>query len=62
MAGAAGDRFTDETGEWEIASQPFSFGRGKVVHARVLKVGEPVVTGRRSWGAHEKVAVRRASD
>jgi hypothetical protein len=51
-----GDRFTDERGEWEVASQPFTLGRGKVVHVRVLKVGEPAVTERRSWGAHEKVA------
>lgn len=54
-----GDRFTDERGEWEVASQPFTLGRGKVVHVRVLKVGEPAVTERRGWGAHEKVAVRR---
>jgi hypothetical protein len=54
-----GDRYTDETGEWEILSQPFTLGGEKVVHARVQEVGEPAVTTRRSWGAHEKVAVKR---
>jgi hypothetical protein len=32
---------------------------GKTVRARVQKVAEPAVTEERSWGAHEKVAVRR---
>jgi hypothetical protein len=55
-----GDRFTDETGEWEIVSQPYTISGGKVVYARVKQVGELAVTEERSWGAHEKVAVRRA--
>lgn len=54
-----GDRFTDETGEWEIASPTYTTGGGKVVHARVQKVGEPAVSEERSWGAHELVVVRR---
>lgn len=54
-----GDRFTDETGEWEIASQPATSVGGKTVRARVRKVGEPAVTEERAWGAHERVAVRR---
>jgi hypothetical protein len=29
-----GDRYTDETGEWEVVGWPFTFGGGKVVHAR----------------------------
>jgi len=33
-----GDRFTDETGEWEITSYPYTIGSGKVVYARVQKV------------------------
>ena len=55
-----GDRFTDETGEWEIASHPYTTGGGEGVHARVQKVGEPAVTEERAWSAHERVAVRRA--
>ena len=55
-----GDRLTDETGGWEIASHPYTTGGSTVVHARVLKVREPAVTEERSRGAHEWVAVRRA--
>jgi hypothetical protein len=54
-----GDRFTDETGEWEIASQPSSAVGGKTVRARVRRVGEPAVTEERVWSGYEKVAVRR---
>jgi hypothetical protein len=56
-----GDRFTDETGEWEITGHPFTSRGGKVVHARVKQIGELAVTEERSWSAHEKVAVRRGS-
>jgi hypothetical protein len=55
-----GDRFTDETGEWEIARHPYTGVGGKTVHARVQKVGEPAVTEERSWGAHERITVKRA--
>lgn len=54
-----GDRFTDETGEWEIVGPPSTFIGGKTVRARVRKVGEPAVTEERVWDAHELVAVRR---
>jgi hypothetical protein len=54
-----GDRFTDETGEWEVASHPYTSEGGKAVHARVQKVGEPAVTEGRRWDAHERVAVHR---
>lgn len=55
-----GDRYTDETGEWEVVRRPFTFGGGKVVHVLVRKVGEPNVNERRSWGTHERITVRRA--
>jgi hypothetical protein len=55
-----GDRFTDETGEWEIASRPTNAVGGKTVRARVRKAGEPAVTEERIWSAYKKVAVRRA--
>jgi hypothetical protein len=54
-----GDRFTDETGEWEIVSQPSSAVGGKTVRARVQKVDEPAVTEERVWSGYEKVVVRR---
>jgi hypothetical protein len=54
-----GDRLADETGEWEIVTRPATTVVGKTVRARVQKVAEPAVTEEQSWGAHEKVAVRR---
>jgi hypothetical protein len=54
-----GDRLTDETGEWEIIG--FTTNGGKDVHARVQKVGQPDATEIRTWGAHEKVSVKRAT-
>jgi hypothetical protein len=54
-----GDRLVDETGEWEVASRPYVTNGGKDAHVRVKKVGQPEVTDIRSWGAHERVAIRR---
>jgi hypothetical protein len=36
-----GDRLTDEPGEWEIISRPYSSAGGKIVHARVRKPDQP---------------------
>jgi hypothetical protein len=55
-----GDRFTDETGEWEIVSRPYGTVGGKSVHARPRRVGERAVTEERTCSAYEKVKVRRA--
>ncbi len=55
-----GDRFMDETGEWEVIGRPFATAGGKNAHARVRKVGQPELTDLRSWSAHERIAVRRA--
>jgi hypothetical protein len=54
-----GDRLTDETGECEIIGRPYTTNAGKDAHARVQKVGQPGVVGVRTWGAHEKVSVKR---
>jgi hypothetical protein len=51
-----GDRFTDETGEWEIMSRPGTSVGSKTVRAHVQKVGEPAVTEERVWSAYEKVS------
>jgi hypothetical protein len=56
-----GDRLTDETGEWEIIGRPYTTNAGKDAHARVGKVGQPDVVEVRTWGAHEKVSVKRAT-
>jgi hypothetical protein len=57
-----GDRLTDETGDWEIIARPYTTNAGKDAHARVRKVGQSDVTFElRTWGAHEKVSVKRAT-
>jgi len=55
----AGDRLADETGEWEVIGRPYTTNAGKDAHVRVKKVGQPDVTEIRTWGAHERVSVRR---
>ena len=56
-----GDRLVDETGEWEVASRAYVTNAGEDAHVRVKKVGQPEVTEIRSWGAHERVSVKRAT-
>ena len=55
-----GDRLTDPTGEWQVVGRPYTTNAGKDVHARVQKVGQPDVTELRTWGAHERISVKRA--
>ena len=55
-----GDRLTDESGEWEVTSRPYTSAAGKLASVRVRKVGQPDVTNLRTWSAHERIAVRRA--
>jgi hypothetical protein len=54
-----GDRLTDETGDWEIIGRPYTTNAGKDVHVRVRRVDNAEVTMMRSWGAHERVSVKR---
>jgi hypothetical protein len=51
-----GDRLTDE---YEIIGRPYTTNAGKDVHARVKKVDQSDVTEIRTWGAHERVSVKR---
>ena len=55
-----GDRLVDETGEWEVAGRPYTTNAGKTSHVRVRRVDQPEVSQIRTWGAHERIAVRRA--
>jgi hypothetical protein len=55
-----GDRLADETGEWEVASRPYTTSGGKNARVRVQRVGEPTVTDLRTWGAYERISVKRA--
>ena len=57
-----GDRFVDETGEWEVTGRPFTTAAGKNAHARVRKVSQPELTDLRSWGAHERISAKRATE
>jgi len=54
-----GDRLTDETGEYEIIGRPYTTQMGKNVHVRVTRVENAEVTMIRTWGAHERLAIRR---
>jgi hypothetical protein len=53
-----GDRLTDE---YEIIGRPYTTNAGKDVHVRVRRVDNADVTMMRSWGAHERVSVKRAT-
>jgi hypothetical protein len=55
-----GDRLVDETGEWEVIGRPYTSAAGKNAHVRVHRVDQPDVTEIRTWGAYERVAVKRA--
>src|SRR5437016_1136870 len=54
-----GDRLIDETGDWEITVRPYTSPGGKTVHARVRRIDQPDTVEERTWGAHERIAVRR---
>jgi hypothetical protein len=54
-----GDRLADETGEWEVIGRPYTTAGGKTARLRVQRVRQPNVAPIRSWGAHERVNVRR---
>jgi len=56
-----GDRLVDETGEWEVTVRPYTSPGGKNVHARVRRVDQPATAEERTWGAHERINVRRAT-
>ena len=54
-----GDRLNDETGEYEIIGRPYTTAGGKTANVRVKRVDSGAEMFR-VWGAHERVAVRRA--
>ena len=57
-----GDRLVDETGEWEVTVRPYTSPGGKNVHARVRRMDQPATAEERTWGARERISVRRAGD
>ena len=57
-----GDKFSEESGEWEVIGRPYATVGGKSTHVRVQRVDKPGVTEARTWSSYEKVTViRRAS-
>jgi hypothetical protein len=56
-----GDRLADETGEYEVIGHPYTTAAGKNAHVRVRRVDNTEVAMIRSYGAHERVSVKRAS-
>jgi len=53
-----GDRLIDETGEYEVIGRPYTTAGGKTANVRVKRLDSDV-TMIRTWGAHERIAVRR---
>jgi hypothetical protein len=56
-----GDRFADESGEWEVIAPPYTTAGGRIVHARVQRNNEPASWQIRSWDALKRISVVRAS-
>ena len=57
-----GDRLADEIGEWEVIAPPYNTAGGRMIHARVQRIGEPDSWQIRSWDALKPIGVRRAAD
>jgi len=53
-----GDRFSDETGEWEVTSRPHSIAGSESVNASVRRVDQSATVEDRTWVAHERIRVR----
>ena len=56
-----GDRLVDESGEWEVIGRPYTVTGGKYARVRVQMLGQPAASVLKTWGAHERVSVKRAS-
>jgi hypothetical protein len=54
-----GDRFSDESGEWEVIGRPYSTVGGKKTEVRVQRAEKPGLTETRTWGSYEKITVMR---
>jgi hypothetical protein len=56
-----GDRLADEPGEYEVIGRPYTIGGGKNARVRVQKVGHDAPRELRTWGAYERISVKRVS-
>ena len=57
----AGDRFTDEEGEWEVVTHPATLHGAKSLRARVRRPGQPATERDVTWPAHVRVEIRRGN-
>jgi len=55
-----GDQLADETGEYKVIGRPNPTAGGKAANVRVKRVDSDV-TMIRTYGAHERVTVKRTS-
>lgn len=55
----AGDRLSDETAEWEVIGRPYTVTGGKYARVRVQMFGQPAICVLKTWGAHERISVKR---
>ncbi len=56
-----GARLADATGDWEVIAPPYCTAGGRIVHARVQKIGVPDSWEIRSWDALKRVGVKLPS-
>jgi hypothetical protein len=56
-----GDRLVDESGEWEVIGRPYTVTGGKYARVRVQMLGQPAASVLKTWGAHERVSVKRTT-
>ena len=56
-----GDWLADETGDWEVIGRPYTITGGKYARVRVQGFGQSAISELRTWGAHERISVRRAT-
>ena len=56
-----GDRIVDEIGDWEVIGRPYTVTGGKYARVRVQMLGQPTTSALKTWGAHERISVKRAT-
>jgi hypothetical protein len=54
-----GDRLANEKGEWEIIAPPYRTAGGRIIHARIQRIGEPDSWEIWNWDASKHISVKR---
>jgi len=47
--------------EWQVIGRPFTTAAGKNAHVRLRRVDQSEVKMTRTWGAHERIGVKRSA-